>query len=110
MTEHRDRRHLTYMREAIRLIETRTATGRDNFLNDVDMQDAVLWRLETLAEASNKLSQVVKDRHPDVRWRAIYGFRNIVAHGYLELRIDLVWEIIEVHLPALKAVIDAELD
>jgi hypothetical protein len=33
------------MREAIRLIELRTATGREAFLDDVDMQDAVLWRL-----------------------------------------------------------------
>ncbi len=90
MIEDRDRRHLTYIREAIKLIESRTAAGREAFLNNVDMQDAVLWRLETLAEASNKLSRMMKDRHPDVRWRAIYGFRNIAAHGYLELRIDLV--------------------
>jgi uncharacterized protein with HEPN domain len=62
-----------------------------------------------LAAASNKLSRTIKDRHPEIRWRAIYGFRNIAAHGYLELNIDLVWEIVDVHLPALKTVIDVEL-
>jgi uncharacterized protein with HEPN domain len=35
--------------------------------------------------------------------------RNIAAHGYLDLQIDRVWEIIEVHLPSLKAVVEAEL-
>ena len=83
--------------------------GREAFLQDVDVQDAVLWRLQTLAEATGRLSQAVKDRHPEIRWRAVYGFRNIAAHAYLDLRLDQVWEIIELHLPALKAVVDDEL-
>ena len=109
MSSDRDRRHLAYVRDAIALIEARTRGGREAFLQDVDIQDAVLWRLETLAEAAGKLSQVMKDRHPQIRWRAIYGFRNIAAHTYLELHLDRVWEIIELHLPALKAVVSDEL-
>lgn len=110
MTDQRDRRYLTYVREAIALIEVRTVTGRDAFLHDIDVQDGVLWRLETLAEATGKLSPELKTRHPTLRWRAIYGFRNIAAHGYLDLRLDEVWEIIEQHLPALKAAVEEELD
>jgi uncharacterized protein with HEPN domain len=105
----RHRRFLIYIREAIDLIEQRTQAGRDAFLDDVDIQDAVLWRLQTLAEATNRLPSEVKARHPDIRWRAVYGFRNIAAHGYLDLHIDRVWEIVEVHLPALKAVVDEEI-
>lgn len=104
-----DRRYLTYISDAIVLIEARTKEGREAFLQDIDTQDAVLWRLQTLAEATGKLSQAVKDRHPEIRWRAVYGFRNIVAHGYLELRIDEVWEIIEVHLPVLKHAVASEI-
>jgi uncharacterized protein with HEPN domain len=110
MIDSQDRRYLTYIRDSITLIEARARHGRDAFLADVDLRDAILWRLETLAEATGKLSQPVKDRHPDVRWRAIYGFRNIAAHGYLDLQLDRVWEIVEQHLPALKAVVDEELD
>jgi uncharacterized protein with HEPN domain len=62
-----------------------------------------------LAEATGKLSQVIKDRYPTVRWRAIYGFRNIAAHAYLDMRLDEVWEIIEQHLPTLKVIVDKEL-
>ena len=109
MIDEREYRYLTYIREAITLIEARTRGGRQAFMQNVDAQDAVLWRLETLAEASGKLSQALKDRHPEIRWRAIYGFRNIAAHAYLELRLDRVWEIIELHLPALKAVVEQEL-
>jgi uncharacterized protein with HEPN domain len=67
----RDRRYLQYIREAIGLIERRTRGGRDAFLQDLDVQDAVLWRLQTLAEATGKLSEELKRRHP----------RNPVARG-----------------------------
>jgi uncharacterized protein with HEPN domain len=52
----RDRRYLGYILESIILIEARTIGGHDAFLQDVDVQDAVLWRLQTLAEATGKLS------------------------------------------------------
>ena len=109
MIDDHDRRYLAYIQESIVLIEARTRRGRDEFLATVDMQDAVLWRLQTLAEATGKLSQQLKDRHPEIRWRAIYGFRNIAAHAYLNLHLERVWEIVEDHLPALKAVVEQEL-
>jgi uncharacterized protein with HEPN domain len=106
----RDHRFLSYIRDAIGLIEQRTRDGREAFLADVDVQDAVLWRLETLAEATNRLSPAIKARHPEIRWRAIYGFRNIAAHGYVDLQIDRVWEIVDIHLPLLKKAVDEELE
>lgn len=109
MTDDRDRRYLAYIDEAIALIEARTSAGHAAFLRDVDIQDAVLWRLKTLAEATGKLSSKLRERHPEIRWRAIYGFRNIAAHAYLELRLDQVWEIVEQHLPPLRAVVQGEL-
>ncbi len=110
MTADRDRRHLIYIRDSIELIRMRTSGGRSEFEQDVDIQDAVLWRLETLAEATGKLSDGLKRRHPNIRWDAVRGFRNIAAHGYLDLNLDLVWEIIAVHLSDLKATADQELD
>lgn len=109
MIADRDRRYLEYIREAIGLIEGRTQAGKQAFLDDLDLQDGVLWRLETLAEATGKLSQGIKARHPQIAWRAVYGFRNIAAHAYLDLRLDEVWEIIEYYLPPLKAVVSEEL-
>jgi uncharacterized protein with HEPN domain len=49
------------------------------------------------------------ERHPDICWRAVDGFRNVAAHGYLNLRLDLEWEIIEQHLPALTMTVRQEL-
>ena len=109
MISARDRRYLGYIRDAIELIRQSTTGGREKFENNVDARNAVLWRLETLSEATVKLSDALKERHPTLRWYAIRGFRNIIAHGYLDLNLDLVWEIIDVHLDELKVVVDEEL-
>ena len=109
MSEDRDQRYLAYIRDSIALIGAPSRVGREALFDDVEIQDAILWRLQTLAEATGKLSSTIKDRHPEIRWRAVYGFRNIAAHAYLDLRLEPVWEIIEQHLPALKAVVAAEL-
>jgi uncharacterized protein with HEPN domain len=109
VTGDRDRRYLNYILDAINLIHARSRVGRESFMQDLDIQDAVLWRLQTLAEATGKLSQEVKDRHPEIRWRALYGFRNIAAHAYLDLNLDLVWEIVEQHLSALRDAVKQEL-
>jgi uncharacterized protein with HEPN domain len=107
--EERERERLRYIRESIARIAEYTKGGREAFDREPMVQDAVLRRLETLADAANKLSEELKARHPEIRWRAIYGFRNIAVHAYLELHLDPVWEIVEVHLPILGAAVDAEL-
>jgi uncharacterized protein with HEPN domain len=109
VTEARDRRHLGYILESIDLIQDWTASGRDTFLVDDLIQNATLYRLETLAEAAGKLSTTFRDRHPHVTWRDITDFRNRVAHGYLLLDLDLVWRVIDVDLPVLKQIIAEEL-
>ena len=47
------------------------------------VQDAVLRRLQTLAESSQRLSEEIKTSIPSIDWRNISGFRNILFHDYL---------------------------
>jgi uncharacterized protein with HEPN domain len=105
----RQRALLFYIQESITRVENYCRLGRDDFLQDSRTHDAVLRRLETLADAANQLSDDLKARHPSIRWRAIYGFRNVAAHAYLELELPLVWDTIEAHLPALKSVVEEEI-
>jgi len=73
-------------------------------------QDATVWRLQTLADASwNHLSQQLKDRHPQLPWREIYGFRNVAAHGYAHLNLERIWEIAHEHLGPLLQVVQQEI-
>ena len=71
------------------------------------IQDAVLRNLQTLAESTQRISDELKALHPEVDWRAIAGFRNVLVHDYLGINLDRVWEIVSVHLPVLASQMEA---
>ena len=102
-----DKLYLIHIGECITRIERYTVEGKDAFFADTKTQDAVLRNLQTLAESTKRLSQVLKAAHPDVNWRGIVGFRNILVHDCLGINLVRVWEIIEHELPELKGKIEA---
>jgi len=101
--------YLTYILDSISLVEQYTEQGEEVFSNELRTQDAVLRRMETLADAAAHLSDQLKARHPGIRWREISDFRNVLAHGYTDIRLEQVWEAIVHDLPALKTMVDEEL-
>jgi len=74
------------------------------------IQDAVLRNLQTMAEATERLSDAAKATHPEVEWRTIAAFRNVLVHDYLGVDLEKIWEIVQRDVPNLKPVIDAMLD
>ena len=58
--------------------------------------------LQTLAESTQRLSNKAKARKPEVDWRAIAGFRNVVVHDYLGVDLERIWHIVEFDLPGLR--------
>ncbi len=108
-----DNLYLRHIADSISIIESYLATAagdlnRRLFFEDLRTQDAVLRRLETLTDAAGHLSVGLKARHPQVPWRQITDFRNILAHGYTGVNLDLVWDAILRDLPALKALVRAD--
>ena len=97
-----DGTYLLHMRECIRRVQDYTADGKDAFWEDLRSQDAALRNLQTLGESSQHLSTSLKNKRPEIDWRAIGSFRNILVHDYLGLNLDEVWEIITLDLPKLK--------
>ena len=67
------------------------------------IQDAAVRNLQTLAESSQRLTDKIKAGEPDVPWRAISGFRNILVHDYLAIDVDAVWLVVDQELPRLRA-------
>jgi len=94
--------YIEYMTECIERIQDYTREGRAAFFASRLIQDATVRNLQTLTESSQRLSAATRARAPDIDWRAIAGFRNILVHGYLGVDIELVWRVIEQDLPALR--------
>lgn len=98
--------YIIHIRECINRIESYTAEGMDSFYSDLKTQDAVIRNLETLGDATQQLPEAWKDDHPEIDWRRVTEFRNVLAHQYLEINLDIVWNVIEYGLPELKQAIE----
>ena len=94
--------YLRHILEAIRRIEENTGGGRESFMASHTLQDAVPRNLQTMAEATQRLSAQAKEQQPTVDWRALSGFRNVLVHNYLSIDLDQIWRAIERDLPGLK--------
>lgn len=57
-----------------------------------------------MSESSQRLSEQAKGKCPEIDWRSISGFRNILVHDYLGgIDNELIWQVIKQELPLLKA-------
>jgi uncharacterized protein with HEPN domain len=72
-------------------------------------QDAVIRNFEVIGEATKRLSQALRDENPEIPWRRMTGFRDVLIHDYLNLNLHLIWKTIEDDLPSLKPQIEAVL-
>lgn len=68
--------------------------------------DAVLRNLEIIGEAVAQLPQLVKETYPEIPWRDIKDFRNVVAHRYWEMNLARIWDIIQNKLDPLRLQIE----
>lgn len=73
-----------YARYILDVIEKlRRIRQRGDLTTDEILYDAALRNLQTLSEATQRLPEYLKARHPAIPWREISGFRNILVHNYL---------------------------
>jgi uncharacterized protein with HEPN domain len=85
----------------IRRIQSRGAITEDEVL-----YDAALRNLQTLSEATQLLPDAKKQEFPEIPWREISGFRNILVHNYLgDIDPITVSLVIEKHLQPLERAI-----
>ena len=52
------------------------------------------------------MPDAVRDQAPDVPWKRLGGFRDVLAHAYHRVDLDLVWEVVESELPGLRERMD----
>jgi uncharacterized protein with HEPN domain len=66
--------------------------------------------LEITSEAARRLAPSVRERHPELPWRAIMGVGNVLRHNYDDVAEEQVWRTVLEDLPDLDRAIAAELE
>lgn len=99
----KDEKKLQDILDAITSIELYSVSDYETFLEDEKTQDAILYNLIVIGEAANKISEGFKEQYPAIPWLSIIGTRNIVAHGYDHVKLEIVWKILQEDLSVLKA-------
>lgn len=78
-----DRDLLQDIQEAIQEIMDNTPPSQEAFDADKFLRSHLLRHIQIVGEASWRLSQSLKDKNPQVPWKAIAGMRHILVHDYL---------------------------
>jgi uncharacterized protein with HEPN domain len=72
--------------------------------SNVILNMAIERSVQIVSEAAKELPSELRDRYPDVHWRAIIGVGNLLRHEYYRINPADIWDIATVHFPALRAV------
>jgi len=78
------------------------AAGRERFEADEMVQVWIVHHLEILGEAAASIPDELRAEHTEVPWHRIIGARNRLVHGYFDIDLGVVWEVVERELPGLR--------
>lgn len=102
MSERADIEFLEDTKEAVLRINTYTGNlSYEQFLGDKKTQDAVVRNLEIIGEAAKNISEQLKNKYPQIRWKDLAGVRDKLIHHYFGVNFDIVWNIVKQELPEL---------
>ena len=98
----RDLGYLRYMYEFAKRVERRIlGVSLETFLEDIDLQDSVLFAIGHIGEFANKVSDETRDKYHDILWYELVGIRNRIFHSYGDVNMRIVYNAASINTPQL---------
>lgn len=98
---------LDMLQAAEKVMEYAQDLTEDKFMANSLHQDAIIRRLMIIGEASKRVSSEFRNEHPEIPWKKIGGFRDVLVHDYFHVDLKKVWDIVQQDLPTLVRILRA---
>lgn len=101
---------LTDIVEAIELIRGEmSGVTLEAFEPDIPKRWLIERGVEIISEASRRLNDGLKARHPEIPWPKVAGIGNVLRHNYESIAAPVMWTFVRDDLPILEKVCRDEL-
>ncbi len=76
--------------------------NEQQFLQNETLKRAFSRSLEITGEAMKNLPDEFRERHGEVKWRAMAGMRDKPIHDYFGSDYELIWNVVKTRIPQLR--------
>ena len=66
--------------------------------------------MELVGEATKRIPQELRDKHPEIPWRSMTGIRDKLIHDYVTVNLEVVWKTVREDLPPLGKLLEEVVD
>ncbi len=86
----------------IELLMTKYDESYELYQTDISFQYSCNMCIIQIGELITRLSDEFKKKNPQIPWKIIKNMRNIHAHDYEHVDMDIMWETLTIRIPELK--------
>jgi uncharacterized protein with HEPN domain len=98
----RDKAALHDIRQAAEeIMNSMQEVSFDEFAVNREKQAAILYFFIVIGEATKRLSAEFRDTYPQIDWNGMAGMRDILAHQYDRVNVQVIWDAVQTDLPEL---------
>lgn len=74
---------------------------RADLETDEMLRLALMKLMEIVGEAASRTSPELRAQYPNIPWREVVSMRNRLTHGYFEVNLDILWNVLQNDIPSL---------
>lgn len=106
----RDRDALERVIECIRAVDAYVLRVGGDWPSDGMAVDAIAKRIEEIGEVAKRLTPETLALMPSVNWRGVKGIREVMAHAYDEVDVEVLVGVVRDNLPGLRDAVGQTLE
>lgn len=90
---------LGFVRRSLEILD---GVDQATYLASLGLQEQVEVNMIHLGEAAARVSDALKESHPEIPWREMVGMRNILTHEYFRVKPVVLFETVATQLKSLE--------